>query len=283
MIDDFLLEKMTSSSNSFTKEYLRPQVLDRRMIPAMNEATDFYTKKLENYPGMPRYNHYMAAISMAKGDVETADNYYRQTMMAAPGDIMVKNDFAMHLNALGRKEESIKELKKATLITEENATIQKNLGALYGNTGDTHKALTHSLRAKYINPNDPMNHRNLAKIYNAMGDTDTSLEHNLKSIDIEENPRFGRKPNTKAYRQAAVQIIAKGGSREDALSLMDRARIIENQHTKLSTTERTVEIIAKIRKQQSYHYDQLERMKREEEEQKKASTKAWMDLIEKMK
>lgn len=77
----------------------------------------------------------MGALSSARGEVQEADNYYRRTTLIAPHNIVARNDFAMHLQTLNRKEDAIKELHKATLIEQNSSLLQKNLGAMHGNRG----------------------------------------------------------------------------------------------------------------------------------------------------
>jgi len=85
-----------------------------------------------------------------------------------------------------------------------------------------------------------MNHRNLAKLHNATGDAYSSLMHNLEAITLEKRFQSDVKPDTSIYRSAAVQIIAKGGSRDEAHRLMDEARAIEHKKVDLPTSNRTI-------------------------------------------
>jgi tetratricopeptide (TPR) repeat protein len=246
--------------------------------PPYVQTTDYYRTRLATNPTMSRYTHFLAALSDARGDSDAADKYYRQTITLAPHDIMARNDFALHLNAHDRKNDAIHELKKATLIKDDNSILQKNLGAVYGRRGHFTEAMHHATQARFLAPSDAMNYRNLAKLEAAMGDTHAALEHNLKSIELED-PARGYKPNTSAYRAAAVQIIARGGSRAEALSLMTAARQIEGKKTELSTTERTYEIINKIKQQQGDRFRLMEQKKEEARQQSMASTEEWRKLL----
>ncbi len=218
----------------------------------------------------------MAAISSAKGNNEAADNYYRQTISTTPHDVMARNDFAVHLANQNRKYDSLQEFKKATLIVEDNAILQKNMGAVMGNSGQYKEALECATKSRHLNPNDAMNHRNIAKLHAALGDSRSSLEHNLTSIYL-ENPASllpsigsaGPKPVTSAYRAAAVQIIAKGGSRQEAFKLMDIARTLENRTFQLDTTQRTNEIIYNAMKRRGDQVGAIEKERRDAEEKKR--------------
>lgn len=244
---------------------------------ALKDAANFYEGKLRTYPNMSRYSHYMAAISAAQGDDDKADAYYRQTIVCAPNDITARSDFAIHLANEDRRQEAIKELKKATLIVENNSLLQKNLGAMLARTGDTRGAMKHATQARFLAPHDAQNHRNLARLYSSMGDTYTALQHNMTSIELEDHRLV--KPNTSAYRAAAVQIIARSGTRESALALMSAARAIENKHIELPTSERTYEIIHKIKQRQAHQLEQAEREKHAAEERRRAAEQEWQKVV----
>ncbi|RYG67317.1 hypothetical protein EON64_07710 [archaeon] len=250
-------------------------------MAALQSAAEYYKGKLQNHPTLSRYNHFMGAISSAKGEVDKADHYYRQTMLNAPTDVSARNDFALHLaHSEGRKHDSIKELKKGLLITNESSLLHKNMAAMQGRIGDLQQAMHHATQARYLAPNDAMNHRNLARLHSTLGDTYTALQHNFASIDIED-PGHCNVINTSAYRNAAVQLVARGGSRRDALALMAAARTLEHKHITLDTTERSQEIVQKIKQRQKHQLEVAERERREAEEQRRRSEEEWKKIIKK--
>lgn len=226
-------------------------------------AENFYDKKLQNNPEMPRYNHLMASIASERGLEDKANGYYRQAITAQPGNLMTRNDYAVHLARSNRKEDALHEFKKATLLTEKNAVLQKNYAATLGNSGHFNEAIAAATKARFLDPSDAMNHRNLAKLHAAMGDARSALEHNLTSVSL-ENPRLQANPNTSAFRAAAVQLIAKGGKREEAYALMDAARHLEKKKIDLPTSVQTNEIIYKIRKRYGQSLEAIEKEKQEE-------------------
>lgn len=217
---------------------------------------------------MPRYLHMMGAISSEKGESQQADAFFREACFNQPNNIMARNDFAVHLAREDRKEHAIQELRKGLLqVDGQNATLQKNMAAVRGRSGDFLGALENATQARYLNPNDAMNHRNLAKIHEALGDTRTALSHNMQAIAL-ENPNEDTKTKSAAYRAAAVQIIAKGGGDyKESYALMDAARATEGKTFQLSTTIRTNEIIKKIRQQKQYAIANAEKRRKEELEE----------------
>jgi len=234
-------------------------------------AEKFYESKLANNPQMPRYNHFMGAINAEKGNVETANGFFRNTIGVQPHNLMARNDYAVHLANNNRKHDAIHELKKGMLVSEEDATLHENMGAILGNSGQYNAALTAATRARYLNPYDAMNHRNLAKLHGALGDARSALQHNMMSVQL-ENPRAVAKPNTSAFRQAAVQLIAKGGTenREEAYRLMSAARSVEKKHIDLPSSTLTYELISRIKKRYGTSLADIERQQQELANKKKA-------------
>jgi tetratricopeptide (TPR) repeat protein len=229
-----------------------------RGVGTMASAEDFYTQKLQKNPEMPRYNHFMAAIASHKGQEEDANAYYRATIAVQPHNIAARNDYAVHLASSNRKLDALHELDKGRLITEDSALLQKNLAAVLGNSGQYNAALAAATRARFLDPTDAMNHRNIAKLHVAMGDSRSALVHNLQSVQL-ENPRAVAKPHTSAFRAAAVQLIAKGGSRSEAFQLMDAARFVEKKHYDLPTSQLTKELVLRIKSRYGTNMHDLER------------------------
>lgn len=247
------------------------------------EAQSFYQDKLQKNGSMSRYATFMAAIHSAKGEQEQADAYYRQALVTAPNNIMVRNDFAIHSASYdnhAKRLDGIKEMKKAILMVPENGVIHKNTGALYARVGHYNDALHHAQHAEQLAPNDAMNHRNLAKLHAVLGDTHSALTHNLTAIELDGN---NTGPGSiSAYRAAAVQIISKGGSQEDALTLMRTARVKEGKKFELSTTTRTNEILDKLHKQQRDRILLAKLAKDKELELKKQSVGEWQKILDRI-
>jgi tetratricopeptide (TPR) repeat protein len=264
------------------------QIISPPTRPPQNRyhgAIAFYKQKLADYAEMPRYNQMMGAICSEQGNVDDAEKYYRQAFASAPGNILIKNDFAVHLANHGRKDDALKELNKAMLMTEHNETINHNMAAVLGNSGNYRKALDYAVKTSLLNDHSEANHRNIARIQATLGDNDSSLEHNLKAIAIQEHDaaRYNKPiQNTTAYRKAAVQMVSKGVKRDDAIALMHKARELENKHVTLVTTERTNEILKKIQKQQERHLHELEQARLKAEQERRMSYGSWQSVVDKV-
>jgi tetratricopeptide (TPR) repeat protein len=225
------------------------------------DAVEFYEKKLEKAPDMPRYNHCMAALKVVEGKFKLAHKYYTETLQKTPGDVMVRSDFALNLARVGKMDESVDQLRKSMIKAPDHPVLRKNMCAVMARKGDYNNALEHATRAIQLVPSDAMNHRNIARIMAQRGNVRSSLDHNLESIRLESNGIKGgpNKPNTEAFRNAAVQIISNGGDTSEAHALMDAARRIEGKREELPTTQRTNEIIYNIMKRKGNALDNLQK------------------------
>mmetsp|Transcript_12997 Transcript_12997/g.19597 ORF Transcript_12997/g.19597 Transcript_12997/m.19597 type:complete len:261 (+) Transcript_12997:201-983(+) len=231
-------------------------------------AVDFYENKLQSNPTMPKYNQYLAAIVASEGNNDRAMHHYRRAVDCSPGDVMIRNDLALHMAKQGDPSRGAKELKKATILVDEQPTLHMNLGALHARQGHYREAFEHARRSRDLRPEIPMNLRNIAKLQNITGDSRSALETNLRAIELERAGLHCGQVNTQVYRAAAVQSISKG-NREQALQLVREARQIGGQHYVSPTTSRTNEVLGKILQRKGDMVEQIEREAREKEEKER--------------
>lgn len=148
---------------------------------------------------------------------------------------------ALHLWKLWQAKH---EMVKAQIISENQPTLHKNLGAIYARTGDFKKAEDHAHEAVLINPDDSMNQRNYARMLNMKGRTKEAAEYNMRSVELDL--KQGKSVATNALRNAAVQSLAKGDGTESGLVLVRQARAYDGLYYQSDTTIRTEEIKQKI-------------------------------------
>jgi tetratricopeptide (TPR) repeat protein len=252
---------MSSSSSNAPR---RRRYNGRRMTEA-DKAQQFFEKKIEDNPTMPRYNHCLGALADAKGHLEEATAYYRNAAANQPANLMIRNDYALHLEKKGFHKDALREYDKALLVSLDSAAIHMNLAAVHGLHGDYSPAVEHAQRAKDLNPNIPMNLRNLAKMQSHTGNSRKALANNLESIRLERAGVTGGRINTEAFRNAAKQSFARG-MREQALSLIQEARQLEGKAYKSDTTIRTNEIVSRILARKGNAVAQIEAEQKEKEE-----------------
>jgi tetratricopeptide (TPR) repeat protein len=209
-----------------------------------NEAHDFFSEKLVDNPTMPKYNICMAALYGATGNNKDADFHYKTALMVDPGNIMNRSDYALHLTRIGKGTQAKHEMVKAQIITENQPTLHKNLGAIYARTGDFKAAEHHAHEAVLINPDDSMNQRNYAKMLNLRGKTKEAIKFNMKSVELDM--KQGKPVASNALRSAAVQLLSKGDGVESALALVRQARNYDGVYYQSDTTIRTNEIKRQI-------------------------------------
>ena len=216
---------------------------------------------------MPRYNHCMAALLDAKGPshTEEATTFYRNAAANQPANLMIRNDYALHLEKKGFHKDALREFDKALLVSLDSAAIHMNRAAVHGLHGEFAPAMEHAQRAKDLNPSIPMNLRNLAKMQSHTGNSRKALTNNLESIRLERAGITGGRVNTEAFRNAAKQSFARG-MREQALNLIQEARVHEGKVYKSDTTIRTNEIISKIMHRKGDAVKQIEAEQKEKED-----------------
>jgi Tfp pilus assembly protein PilF len=235
-----------------------------------NDAVQFYRAKLENNPEMPKYNHNLATLMAAEGNLEEAKYLYKNALTAAPNNNFVRNDYALFLAKNESPDAGIHELRKTLLMKDEQPAIHLNLAVLYSQKGDSKMAMEHAQRARFLNPLNPMGLRNLARLQNASGDSKAALKNNMEAISIERKYNYST-INTDVYRSAAVQHVSRGNT-EKALQLVRDARKIDNVHYESQTTIRTNAILANIIKRKGDQVAELEKEALEKANREAAKT-----------
>ena len=243
----------------------------------------FFKKKMDKgSQDNARYNHMMGALAEAEEDPNAAKFYYQNTIVNQPMNSMARSDYALFLADQSKRDpknsgqgfsQAQDEYRKALIIDEHNPNLRKNYGAMLGRKGTYREALTQTSRALEKNKQDPMIHRNMAKLNNTLGDVHSALHHNMASIRMELR-KSNEQKDTKAYRQAAVQIISTGGDRAEAHKLMDAARALERKRFVLPTTERTNQVLLMMLERRGDALGELEReneKKKQEEADKEAA------------
>jgi tetratricopeptide (TPR) repeat protein len=118
------------------------------------------------------------------------------------------------------------------------------MAATCAELGDFTEAEHFAREAYYLDQDNPKQLRNLARILDVNGRSDEALKYNMRSVEIQQ--RRGHAPSSSALRRAAVQVVANGGTREQALELMSRARQIEGKRYVPATSLQTAEIMRQI-------------------------------------
>lgn len=220
-------------------------------------ATAYLEDRLTVNPESARFSHCLAALYKARKRVDDTSKTYKNAIRSAPSDVMIRNDYALHLLDQDRKQDAVDEINKAMLVTNEQPTLHMSLGAIEASRGNYTLATQSTNQAMLLNPRNASNLRNHAKVQAALGDTRAALDLNIRAMRIEGSP------NTQCYRTAAVQNITLGGDREYSVQLLTAARSVENKKfTKFEhcSVQRTDELLTAIARRKEQPSEALERM-----------------------
>lgn len=232
------------------------------------QAIDFYETKLLDNPHMAKNNNNLAVLMDTKGKTKQAEELYRHALDSTPNNVMIRNDYALHLARMKEYKLATKEFEKGLIVVEEQPTLHMNMGAVQARTGKYDEAFQHAQRARELRPELPMNLRNLAKLQNLTGDSRTALATNLEAINLERQGYHGGYINTDVYRASAVQSVTKG-DKDQALQLVREARLLEGKLYQSPTTQRTNELIAQIIQRKGDKVRQIEKEAKEAEDREK--------------
>lgn len=229
--------KMSGSYESAEEEE-RP-----RHSEEWERAHNYYKTKSEEAPDIARYHLCLGTLHTAAGQPEEADVAYKAAVAADPANILYRSDHALHLLRTGRGVEAKREYRNM-LVNHNEPLLLCNMATTCATLGDFGEAERHAREAYYLDQNNPKNLRNLARMIDVNGRSDEALKYNLRSLDIQR--RGGHDPSSTALRRAAVQMVANGGSRDQALEFMAQARQVEGKRYVPSTSLQTAEILQKI-------------------------------------
>lgn len=102
----------------------------------MNNSINFYENKLLTNPTMPKYNHNLAILMELKGNNKKSSELYSNALNSAPNNVMIRNDYALHLAKNKEYNKSINEFNKGLLINEEQPMLHSNITSIYARKGN---------------------------------------------------------------------------------------------------------------------------------------------------
>jgi tetratricopeptide (TPR) repeat protein len=207
------------------------------------QAHDYFRAKAEEAPDIGRYHVCLGALHTAASQPGQADVAYKSAIATDPSNILYRSDHALHLLRTGRGEEAKREYHNM-LVSRNEPLLLCNMAATCAQLGDFNEAERYAKEAYYLDQDNPKQLRNLARIIDVNGRSDEALKYNLRSLEIQH--RRGHELSSTALRRTAVQVIANGGAREQALELMSRARQIEGKRYIPPTSLQTNEILRQI-------------------------------------
>jgi Tfp pilus assembly protein PilF len=127
---DNLIDRNTMSTHQQTSGFR-----GRGGADSHKRAVEYFAKKLHDNPSSVRANQGMAALLLREQKVDQAMDHYAAAAMAAPGDIMVRNDYAIALAKTGSKRDGVEVMRSALQMDADNPGLRNNMSALLSRKG----------------------------------------------------------------------------------------------------------------------------------------------------
>ena len=148
--------------------------------------------------------HYnLAALLMARGDMEQAMVHFAESNRIRPNEPTVNNAFGAALLAAGHAEESVPHLTAALNARPDYFDARYNLGNALASLGDFRGALAQFQAAVRINPEDANAEANLGSAFAETGDLKQAKLHYERALRLN--------PNHELARENLQQLSRDGG------------------------------------------------------------------------
>jgi tetratricopeptide (TPR) repeat protein len=126
----------------------------------------------------------MAGQLYSRGEFERAERVCRQIIAARPGDGDAHNILGVSLAALGRTEEAVAALRRATEINAGAASYYANLGDILRRAGRLDEASRAAERAIELQPDNPQALNNLGIIHYELKQFDEAVASYRRAIEL---------------------------------------------------------------------------------------------------
>lgn len=104
-------------------------------VDSHKNAVEYFAKKLQDNRQSLRANQGMAALLLREHKVEEAMDHYATAALAAPNDIIVRNDYAIALSKTGSKQDGVEVMRSALQLEMDNPGLRNNMSALLSRKG----------------------------------------------------------------------------------------------------------------------------------------------------
>jgi len=124
----------------------------------------------------------LGRIYCNRGELEQAAEEYRKAILDEPDDGSLHADLARIHERRSDMDAALEEFRIA-LDKGFDIVTNKDLGSIYGNSGELKRAAEKYRKAILDEPDNGALHADLARIYECMGDTDAALDEFSEAID----------------------------------------------------------------------------------------------------
>jgi tetratricopeptide (TPR) repeat protein len=147
---------------------------------------------LEKNPDDFEAHYNLAALLMARGQVDQAMTHFAEANRIRPNEPTVNNAFGAALLAAGHTEESVPHLTAALNARPEYFDARYNLGNALASLGDFRGALAQFQAAVRINPEDANAEANLGSAFAETGDLKQAKLHYERALRLNPNHQLAR-------------------------------------------------------------------------------------------
>jgi tetratricopeptide (TPR) repeat protein len=163
----------------------------------------------------------MAGTLYSQGKYAQAEKVCRQLLAARPNHPDAHNILGVSLNALGRADEGVEELRKAIKLAPESASIHANLGEVLRQLGRKDEAAEALQQAIKLEPNNAQAQNNLGITWFEHGKIRRAIESYRRAIELrpdmaEAHNNLGNALRVVGDKEGAIQAY------QDALTHRER-------------------------------------------------------------
>jgi TolB-like protein/Tfp pilus assembly protein PilF len=182
----------------------------RVVIPKARQAA---TKALELDDRLAEAHSVMAAIRFYSLEPQGVESEFQRAIAMNPGFAQGLHWYALYLAAVGRKQESLTEIKLARDIDPKSLIINANVGWCYFVAGDFDKAIEAQKETLRMDPSFGISYGYLGQAELEKGHYDAAIEALRKSVSLEPGSLTRKAELANAYfrtgRQAEAQEIVE--------------------------------------------------------------------------
>ncbi|KAK1945694.1 putative UDP-N-acetylglucosamine--peptide N-acetylglucosaminyltransferase SEC [Phytophthora citrophthora] len=186
------------------------------------EAMEHFQRKIDENPMDSNAHHHFAVLAKAGGDQDTYARHSRIAWLTQQGGPAVSNELALSKLQSGQHEEAETLLRLTIARWPTFSPAYCNLAVLLAKRGQYTEALSHSVTALRLSPNDPSLHRNVAQVYEQLGRSSEALMHFQRALALVPDD---------AVVARRVALLSLGRGRTDvATQHYSRHRDLTGQH-----------------------------------------------------
>jgi serine/threonine protein kinase/Flp pilus assembly protein TadD len=175
-------------------------------------AKEAATKALVLDESLAEAHTSLASVKELEWDWQGAEKEYRRAIELNPNYATAHHWYSLHLESMGRADESLAEIKQAQEVDPLSMMINKNVADRYTDLRQYDKAIEQYRKTIEMDPNFPAAHEGLALAYALTGRYEEALAECKKSSDLSNEPL--------GYLTSAGNVYARWGKKKEARDML---------------------------------------------------------------